>query len=773
MQADSLAELVELSPDAICVHEHGVLTYANRAALETFAARSADEVVGRRFTDFVAEDARAVVIEKLAQLTKPGEASEPVEALMSRLDGSKFAVETVLVRLGEATYQVVMRDITAKKAAADALRYQAALVSHVSDALIATTGEGVVTSWNPAAEAVYGWTAAEAVGRRASELVGAPLDLPAIRRGGGVAEAVHRRRDGAPLAVRVSAAEMNDGYVLVCADETARRRAEQNYRTVVASLDEGVLVVGAGGLIEAANPAACRIIGVAEADLIGVPCHTLVLFTESGHWIPPDEMPSVQTRRTGVTHNGLVVRLRRPDGRDVWVSLTSRLLDPDDPATMAVVTSFTDITETRAISAQLAHDATHDPLTRLANRTLVLGRLDIRERGAVTVLFLDLDKFKVINDSLGHSVGDQVLRIVGERLRRSSGRDDLVGRLGGDEFVVVTAEVTDPGEVRALAEHLRATLAEPIGVLGRQLHLDASIGVVLVGRDDRRSAEDLLRDADVAMYQAKTLGRGRHHFFDVSLRERMQRRLRMEQDLRDAVHDGQLWPAYQPVVDLRTGKMVAVEALLRWTHPRHGAISPAEFIPLAEESDLINVIGKAMLRATTREIAARRTGQGLDLTLKVNLSARQLDDPHLVPAVEDALASTGLPAGALCLEVTESALMRDQEAAAEVLASLRSLGVLLAIDDFGTGYSSLAQLRRLTLDTLKIDRSFITGIAESRDAEAIVTSIIAMAHAVDLTVIAEGVESAEQLELLRALGCDQAQGYHLGRPVPAAELFGQ
>jgi diguanylate cyclase (GGDEF)-like protein/PAS domain S-box-containing protein len=767
------AELVELSPDAICVHENGVVTYANRAALETFAARSADEVVGRRFTDFVAEESQAALVEKLAQLTEPGAATEPVEALMSRLDGSKFAVETVSVRLGERhAYQVVMRDITAKKAAADALRYQAALVSHVSDALIATTGEGVVTSWNPAAEAVYGWTAAEAIGRRASELVGAPLDLAAIRRGGGVAEAVHRRRDGAPLAVRVSAAEMNDGYVLVCADETARRRAEQNYRTVVAALDEGVLVMGPTGLIEAANPAACRILGFAEADLIGVPCHTLVLFTESGQWLPPDEMPSVRTRRTGITHNGLVVRVRRPDGRDVWVSLTSRLLNPDDPSTMAVVTSFTDITSTRAISAQLAHDATHDPLTRLANRTLVLARLDVADRGAVTVLFLDLDKFKVINDSLGHSVGDQVLRIVGERLRRSSGRDDLVGRLGGDEFVVVTGEVTEPGEVRALAEHLRATLVEPIGVLGRQLHLDASIGVVLVGDADRRSAEDLLRDADVAMYQAKTLGRGRHHFFDVGLRERVQRRLRMEQDLRDAVHDGQLWPAYQPVVDLRTGKMVAVEALLRWTHPRYGAIPPAEFIPLAEESDLINVIGKEMLRATTRELAARRKGQGLDLTLKVNLSARQLDDPHLVPAVQDALASTGLPAAALCLEVTESALMRDQQAASEVLASLRSLGVLLAIDDFGTGYSSLAQLRRLTLDTLKIDRSFITGIAESRDAEAIVTSIIAMAHAVDLTVIAEGVEHEDQLELLRKLGCDQAQGYHLGRPVPAAELFG-
>lgn len=251
----------------------------------------------------------------------------------------------------------------------------------------------------------------------------------------------------------------------------------------------------------------------------------------------------------------------------------------------------------------------------------------------------------------------------------------------------------------------------------------------------------------------------------------MQRRLRMEQDLRDAVHSGQLWPAYQPVVDLRTGEMVGVEALLRWTHPKHGAISPAEFIPLAEESELINVLGKYVLRDTTRELAALRTGRGLDLSLKVNLSVRQLDDPHLVPAVRDALATTGLPPSALTLEVTESALMRDTSAAAEVLSALRSLGVLLAIDDFGTGYSSLAQLRRLTLDTLKIDRSFITGIADSRDAVAIVTSIIAMAHAVDLTVVAEGVETAEELALLRELGCDQAQGYHLGRPLAAAELF--
>ncbi|RJQ83509.1 sensor domain-containing protein [Amycolatopsis panacis] len=766
--ADRYRVLVELSPDAICVHQGGMITYANRAALDLFAARSPAELVGRPFAEFVTAESAGGLLANAE--------SEPIEAMFTRVDGSKFTAETISVRTtdsGTPSYQVVIRDVTPKLAAAAAVRARAALVSQVSDAIVAITADGIVTSWNPAAESVYRWPMHEAIGRRIREVLGAELDPEAALRTGGVVGQTHHRRDGAPLSVQVSVAEATDGYVVVCADQTARHRAELHYRTVVAALDEGVVVVRPDGLIESVNPAAARILGVPPAQLIGVPCATLVLYDESGARIPADELPSARTRRTGITQNGQVVRLRRPDGRDVWVALTSRLLDPDDPHGVAVVISFTDITERRAISARLAHDATHDPLTRLANRTLVLDRLDRRNRpGATTVLFLDLDKFKLINDSLGHPVGDQVLRVAGERLRRATGPADVVGRLGGDEFVVVTTEATEVAEVRTFAAHLRSVLAEPVTVHGRQLHLDASTGIVLIGETDPRSAEDLLRDADIAMYQAKARGRGRFEFFDVEMRMRMQRRLRMEQDLREAVHSGQLWAAYQPVVDLRTGEMVAVEALLRWTHPKHGAISPAEFIPLAEESELINILGKFILQDTARELAAQRTEHGLGLSLKVNLSVRQLDDPHLIPAVRDVLSTTGLPPEALTLEVTESALMRDASAAAEVLTALRSLGVLLAIDDFGTGYSSLAQLRRLTLDTLKIDRSFITGIADSRDAAAIVASIIAMAHAVGLTVVAEGVETADELELLRELGCDQAQGYHLGRPVSAREMFG-
>jgi diguanylate cyclase (GGDEF)-like protein len=456
--------------------------------------------------------------------------------------------------------------------------------------------------------------------------------------------------------------------------------------------------------------------------------------------------------------------------------VSSRPLYPDREPPHAVVTSFSDNTERRAIAERLRYEATHDALTGLANRSVVVSRLaealrDPRGLDMIAVLFIDLDKFKVINDSLGHAVGDQVLQVVGRRLRAGVRSDDLVGRLGGDEFVILSTGMTDGSEAAALATHLRSTLIEPITLDGRELHIDASTGIVMTTPVDPRSADDLIRDADVAMYQAKTTGRGRYELFDVALRERMQRRLRLEQNLREAVRLNQLWVAYQPVVSLPDGEMVGVEALLRWDQPELGVVSPVEFIPLAEESDLISAIGVQTLRTTTREMARQRHNHRLDLQVAVNLSARQLDDPDLLNTVEHALHSANLPASALCLEITESALMRDPLLAAKKLDSLRNLGVRIAIDDFGTGYASLSQLLRLPVDILKIDQSFVAGLGESSDATGIVNGIVAMAHAVNLIVVAEGVETALQRDVLCALGCDQAQGHFFGRPSPPADIF--
>ena len=769
--ADRYRLLVELSPDAIVVHEAGVLTYTNPAGIRFLGARSAEEIVGRPITDFVHPASVPDMMRRISALSAPGAASDPAEAGIVRFDGGRIDVEVVSVRTtweGRPAFQVILRDVTAQKAAEATLHYQAALVAHVSDAIIATTAEGVVTTWNPAAETVYGRAAADAVGRPVGVLVGARLDPAAVVREGGMTHAVHQRSDGATLVVRVSAAEMDDGYVLVCADETARRRAEQHFTTVVASLEEGVLVVGSTGLIESANPAAERVLGIREESLVGSPTTVCPLFDERGVRLPESGYPCAQTRRTGLPQNGRVFRARRPDGRDIWLSISCRPLSHVNTYPASVVVSFTDITERRSIAARLEHDATHDGLTGLANRTLVIRHLTART-GTTSVLFIDLDKFKVINDSLGHTVGDKVLRIVGERLRRRVRGGDLVGRLGGDEFVVVARDISRL-DLHGLAEHLRDTVAAPVHVDGRQLHLDASIGIVTAGPDDPRSGEDLLRDSDVAMYQAKSQGRGRHVFFDIDLREKMQRRLQLEQDLRDAAANEQLSVVYQPIADLRSGRVVCVEALLRWTHPIHGAISPAEFIPLAEESDLINLVGDHVLRTTTGQVDLVRSRIGTNCHLAVNLSPRQLDDPRLVAAVQNVLRTTGIAPNTLCLEITENALMRDPAVAAGTLSALRDLGVRLAIDDFGTGYSSLAQLRRLPIDQLKIDMSFISALGECRDAEAIVRSIVMMAHAVNLTVVAEGVENARQLEVLRRLDCDQVQGFRIGKPTSPDRL---
>jgi diguanylate cyclase (GGDEF)-like protein/PAS domain S-box-containing protein len=768
--------LVELTPDAIVVHEAGRVVYANPASVAFIGATSAAEVVGRPIVDFVHSDSVPEMLSRIAELARPGATSEPAEVVLLRTDGRTVDVESVSVRTtweGRPAFQVIMRDVTAQRAAAAALRYQAALAAHVSDALVATTAHGVVTSWNPSAETVYGRRAADAIGQPIDRVVGAPLDPAAVLAAGGVVQAVHRKSDGSVLAVRVSVARMDDGYVLVCADETARRRAEQHFTTVVAAIEEGVIVIGATGLVESVNPAAERILGVGADETLGASSTLAELYDESGARIPLSRYPTVHTRRTGEPRNGQIVSARRPDGSCVWLSVSCRALNPGGELPAAVVVSMTDITERRMIEGQREYEATHDALTGLYNRTVAIDRLGpaarARRPGSTAVLFIDVDKFKTINDSLGHAVGDKVLQIIGARLRGSTRRGDTVGRLGGDEFVVIAHDIAGAEEVTALAEHIRGTLRQPVAVDGRNLHVDASVGIVIAHPDDTRAGEDLLRDADLAMYRAKTQGRGRHAYFDVDLRERTQRRLQLEQDLRDAPRLGQLWLAYQPIVDLRTGRTTAVEALLRWTHPRYGLIPPGEFIPLAEDSDLITVIGAHMLHLATEEMVGLRA-RFPGLQLAVNLSARQLDDPRLVPSVRAAADATGLPPDALCLEITESALMRDPHAAARTLAAVRDLGARLAIDDFGTGYSSLAQLMTLPLDTLKIDRTFVAGLGRSKDAEAIVTSIIAMAHAVDLTVVAEGVEHAHQLDTLRELECDLAQGYHLGRPVAAAEL---
>ncbi len=421
-------------------------------------------------------------------------------------------------------------------------------------------------------------------------------------------------------------------------------------------------------------------------------------------------------------------------------------------------------------SDELRHQALHDALTGLPNRVLIIDRAQQmlaraqREGLTIAALFIDLDGFKSINDTFGHPAGDALLRAVGERIRLVIRESDTVGRLGGDEFVVLTEASEFDAGPELIAERLLEVLRQPfdLGSLADvRVQVSASIGIAI---GDRPSADELLRDADVALYEAKTAGKDRSVVFRQEMQVAVQDRLSLEMDLRDALRNDELFLVYQPTFDLADGTASGFEALLRWQHPVRGVLMPSEIIPVAEQSRLIVEIGRwALFTACTQ--AAAWHGQGHPVEIAVNVSARQLDDSAFVATVAEALEESGLDPRYLVLEITETALIRNPEKVAALLTKLKLLGLRLAIDDFGTGYSSLAYLRQFPMDTLKIDRSFVTGLASSQEAKALVHSLVQLGKNLNLDIVAEGIEHTDQLEQLRAEACDHGQGFLLARPL--------
>jgi diguanylate cyclase (GGDEF)-like protein len=419
-------------------------------------------------------------------------------------------------------------------------------------------------------------------------------------------------------------------------------------------------------------------------------------------------------------------------------------------------------------TAQIPRD---DALTGLAGRGQFLERLDAAaERGRpVAVCFLDLDGFKLINDGCGHAAGDQLLVEVAARLLGAVREGDLVARLGGDEFTVLCDGVEDEPQALAVAGRLQAALAEPFPIAGQSRHVRASIGCRVVHPAEGASAEELLRDADVAMYEAKAKGKNRVELYSEATRARIVRRLDVEQELRAAIAGGAIAVHFQPQVDLVSGRVVGVEALARWTHARLGPVSPVEFVSVAEESGLIGALGSLVLGETCRQLAAWHAA-GRRLTATVNVSVHQLADPGFADTVAGALADSGVDAAHICLELTESTLMDAGEAPLQALSALKRVGVYVAIDDFGTGYSSLAALKRLPVEVVKVDRSFVDGLGTDPEDSAIVASIMSLAHAMGLHVVAEGVETTLQASQLLALGCTVAQGFLWSPAVPAEAI---
>jgi diguanylate cyclase (GGDEF)-like protein len=443
--------------------------------------------------------------------------------------------------------------------------------------------------------------------------------------------------------------------------------------------------------------------------------------------------------------------------RMIWLGITAY------PTDEGLSIFFRDISEQKRTRDEIVHLAHHDPLTGLANRTLFQSRLSEAQGSEVAVLLLDLDHFKEVNDVLGHPVGDQVLISVANRVREVLGEAVTIARLGGDEFAAILVGHDGPNEVAMIAMRLIEAVSRPHTINGRTMRVSASIGIGMANR--KSGTTGLFKDADIALYAAKAQARGTYRFFEVAMQVDLLQKQALRSDLADALERGEFSLAFQPLVNLRTDRVSGFEALLRWNHPRRGPISPAEFIPVAEESGLIVEIGEWVLR----QAALEATHWPDDVTLAVNLSSRQFADDDLVEMVERTLVMTGLPAARLELEITETVLMRDSMANIQTLRRLRDSGVRIALDDFGTGFSSLGYLQRFPFSKIKIDRSFISGLPQSEESQAIVRSVIGLGKALGMRITAEGVETPEQLAWVRN-GCDEAQGYLLSRPVSAAEV---
>ncbi|HEY0141178.1 MAG TPA: EAL domain-containing protein [Thermoanaerobaculia bacterium] len=574
-----------------------------------------------------------------------------------------------------------------------------------------------------------------------------------------------------------SIADLTGAVIVSTQNEAARRKAEQDrtetderFRALVENASEGIALVDRSGVFLYASPSTERVLGYRDAGLIGRN------FIEFVH---PEEHEYARRRlRELLDHEGAEVRgearLQHANGEWRWIDGTYKNL-LGTPAVGAIVINYRDITERKLAEEQLQQLAYRDSLTGLPNRFLFHDRLEHaidqahRRNLGMAVMYVDLDRFKVVNDTLGHGVGDQLLQVVAERLRVVLRADDTIARLGGDEFAVILPEITRAEDAGNVGRKLLNVLREPITVDGHELHVTASAGISIYPSDGV-DVVTLLKHADAALYRSKDLGRNTVQLFASSMNARYTERLELELSLHRALDRNEFELVYQPLCDRRTRSIRSFEALIRWNRPGHGRANPAEFIHLAEETRLIVPIGEWVLRTACAQLKAWRNEGLTDFHIAVNLSPHQITQPSFIHIVDQVLRENDLQPGDLELEITESAALQNLEWTLSVLDQLRSLGVRIAVDDFGTGQSSLVYLKRLPLDTVKIDREFLRDVQRNQSDAAILASIIQLGHSLNLYVIAEGIENEPDRLLVEAQACDGMQGYLFSRPLPVTDV---
>jgi diguanylate cyclase (GGDEF)-like protein/PAS domain S-box-containing protein len=676
-------------------------------------------------------------------------------------------------------------------------RYRA-VVNTASDAIITITPDGIIHSFNRGAERIFGYRAEEVIGQlftlimperfREQCMLGLRryLKTHESRVIGSTTELIGLRNGGGEFPVELSLGEVQeDGdrlFAAIIRDITERKRSEEALRQlsrqnemVLNSAGEGIFGLDLQGKTTFINPAAARMTGWDIDELSGQRLHDFLHHSKpDGTPYPSEECPIYAVFKTGATLSRDNEVFWRKDGTHFPVEYVSTPIVEGDKILGAVVT-FKDITERKALEKKLQYQAFHDPLTDLPNRALFMDRLGHalaragQQASEVAVLFTDLDNFKVINDSLGHKAGDQLLVAVAERLKACLRPVDTVARLGGDEFTLLLEGVTGVSDAARVAERIAQELRAPFALEAQEVFATTSTGIA-VSSSAQGQPTDLLRHADLAMYRAKSKGKACYEVFEPSMSIDALERLELETELRRALGREEFRVYYQPEILLESGDIVGMEALVRWEHPEHGLLLPQEFLPIAEESNLIMPIGQWVLREACKQL---RTWQEqypniAPLVMSVNLSTREFFQPSLIAEI---LRETGVDPRTLQLEITEGAVAYDNaQNANNILWNLKTLGVQLAIDDFGMGYSSLSYLKRFPVDLLKIDRSFVRELGKDLKDTKIVAAIIHLARALDLKVIAEGVETAEQVEQLRKMECDMVQGSYFSKPLPSGAV---
>lgn len=710
--------------------------------------------------------------------------------------GHEIPIELTVIpmHLGNHVYFTAsIRDNLDRKRNLENLKQKAALLNLSSDAIVVTNIDYVIQFWNMGAEKMLGYSQEEACGQRCDKLL--RMHSPSLKQeifntlvsvGHWRGELTYITKENVALTVlsRLELERDDDGrparILISSTDITFQKQtiqtssllqqSEQRFKSIFEHHPDGVFAFDPELQMVAANPALTALTGYPNDELLTLSATRAKLVAEEDL---NDVLLQAADALRGTPQTCEAVLIRK-DGRrfDAHITMIPIIVNNEIIGVHGIIK---DISKQKRNERQIQHLANHDPLTDLPNRTLLEDRMQHaleqarRSRSEVGVLFMDLNRFKIINDSLGHDVGDELLCAIARRLKSGVREVDTVARIGGDEFVVILESVSNPQDIQFVADNLLKLVSQPVDLRGNVLTVTTSIGISVypVDGDD---ASALLKHADLAMYEAKGAGPGRALRYNDAMSAKVMERLNQERNLRQAFEKEEFVLYYQPRLDIKNNRIVGVEALLRWNHPHDGLTLPADFIGLAEEIGLIDELGSWVLNTACHQNQLWQKSGLPPLKVSVNLSALQLRSVHICQTISDTLTLNGLDPRCLELEITEETLMQDIDKSLAKLSDLRKLGVSLSIDDYGTGYSSLSYLRKLPIDALKIDQSFIQDISLNDEEAIIVTATIAMAHSMKLKVIAEGVSSDAQMRFLQSYQCDQAQGYLLCHPLPASEV---